>query len=163
MDFLAEFLTKLSKHLWRWKLTSIELFWHPVQLVEPFKICLKLALTMDIFLKVEKILKGSLDSIPSPSYSVKIQIMGKNVLPYYVKKTFPPIIWIFTEGECDGIESRLSSWIFSTLLSKVVPKMVKTKNRFITIVWLIFEFASYFATIFWQFWDHLLEAYFAKR
>ena len=26
--------------------------------------------------KVEKILKGSLDSIPSPSTSVKIQIMG---------------------------------------------------------------------------------------
>ena len=26
--------------------------------------------------KVEKILKGSLDSIPSPSHSVKIQIMG---------------------------------------------------------------------------------------
>jgi hypothetical protein len=29
--------------------------------------------------KVEKILKGSLDSIPSPSPSVKIQIMGRNV------------------------------------------------------------------------------------
>jgi hypothetical protein len=29
--------------------------------------------------KVEKILKGSLDSIPSPSPSVKIQIMGGNV------------------------------------------------------------------------------------
>ena len=28
------------------------------------------------FVKVEKILKGSLDSIPSPSPSVKIQIMG---------------------------------------------------------------------------------------
>ena len=85
--------------------------------------------------KVEKILKGSLDSIPSPSPSMKIQIMvgkvclrckGKtllgivnkllnaksllaspsNVLPYYLKQTFPPIIWIFTEGEGDGIESR---------------------------------------------------------
>ena len=29
--------------------------------------------------KVEKILKGSLDSIPSPSPSVKIQIMGRKV------------------------------------------------------------------------------------
>ena len=29
--------------------------------------------------KVEKILKGSLDSIPSPSPSVKIQIMGGKV------------------------------------------------------------------------------------
>ena len=32
-----------------------------------------------IFRKVEKILKGSLDSIPSPSPSVKVQIMGGKV------------------------------------------------------------------------------------
>ena len=82
------------------------------------------------FFKVEKILKGSLDSIPSPS--VKIQIMGRKVClrckgkhcwafltnvwkqnvcrhhpaPYYLKYTFPPLIWIFTEG--DVIEYRLS-------------------------------------------------------
>ena len=64
--------------------------------------------------KVEKILKGSLDSISSPSLSVKIQIMGgkvclrckgktllgivnkllktNNVLPLCLKQTFPPII-----------------------------------------------------------------------
>ena len=99
--------------------------------------------------KVEKILKGSLNSIPSPSSSVKIQIMcgkvcsrskGKTllgifnklfvfkslstkpsivclmysmstlVLPLHFKKTFPPIIWIFTEGKGDGIES----WIVDT-------------------------------------------------
>ena len=29
--------------------------------------------------KVEKVLKGSLDSIPSPSHSVKIQILGGKV------------------------------------------------------------------------------------
>ena len=83
--------------------------------------------------KVEKIVKGSLDSILSLP-SVKIQIMGgkfawgvkakhccqqtfdnqkfvdiSNVLPYYLKQTFLPIIWIFTESEGDGIESRLSS------------------------------------------------------
>ena len=34
---------------------------------------------MIMFCKVEKILKGSLDSIPSPSPSVKIQIMGGKV------------------------------------------------------------------------------------
>ena len=67
--------------------------------------------------KVEKTVKGSLDSIPSPSSSVKIQIMGRKVsfekkslltmpIPFL---TFPPIIWIFTEGEGDEIESRLSS------------------------------------------------------
>ena len=73
------------------------------------------------FLKVEKILKGSLDSIPSPSPLVKIQIMGgkvclrckgktllgvvnkllntkslltmpSNVLPLCLKQTFPLII-----------------------------------------------------------------------
>ena len=32
--------------------------------------------------------------------------------------TFPPIVWILTEGEGDGMESRLSSQIFSTLLFK---------------------------------------------
>ena len=36
-------------------------------------------LEIDSWLKVEKILKGSLDSIPSPSTSVKIQIMGGKV------------------------------------------------------------------------------------
>ena len=85
-------------------------------------------LPQSVSYKVEKILKGSLDSMPSPSRSVKIQIMGRkvclsckvkrllgivnkllntkslltspsNVLPYYLKKTFLPIIWIFTEGE----------------------------------------------------------------
>ena len=33
---------------------------------------------------------------------------------------FPAIIWIFTDGEGDGIESRLSSQIFSTLTSRKV-------------------------------------------
>ena len=63
--------------------------------------------------EVEKILKGNLDLIPSPLPLVKIQIMdGKvslrckakslwtssgNVLPYYLKYTFPPIIRFFTE------------------------------------------------------------------
>ena len=82
--------------------------------------------------KGEKILKGSKDSISSPSrshehlnfcfYFFRQNIAGcyqqtfcpkglltapNNVLPLHPKPTFPPIIWIFTEG--DGIESRLSS------------------------------------------------------
>ena len=36
-----------------------------------------------------------------------------NVLPLRLKQTFPPIIWIFTEG--DEIKSRLTFKIFSTL------------------------------------------------
>ena len=83
----------------------------------------------------KKIWEDSLDSIPSPSLSVKIQIMGgknikakhcwlllfvnklfvlktllitpSNVLPLHLKQTFPPIIWIFTKGEGGGIQSRL--------------------------------------------------------
>ena len=85
--------------------------------------------------KVEKILKGSLDSIPSPSTSVKIQIMdakvclrwkGKktllgvfkklsktksllkspsNVLPYYIKQTFLSMIWIFHWRWLDQIQA----------------------------------------------------------
>ena len=39
--------------------------------------------------------------------------MPSNGLPLLLKHTFPPIIWIFTEG--DGIESRLPFKIFSTL------------------------------------------------
>ena len=92
---------------------------------------------IETWCKVEKILKGSLNSIPSPSPSVKIQIKGgnvclrckgktllgvvnkllktksllttpSNVLTLHLKQIFPPIIWIFTKGEGDGIESRLT-------------------------------------------------------
>ena len=39
-----------------------------------------------------------------------------NVLPLHLKQTFPPIIWISTEGnKGDGIKSRLPFKIFSTL------------------------------------------------
>ena len=91
--------------------------------------------------KVGKILKVAWISSPS----LKIQIMGgkvylsckcktllgfvnkllktrilltspSNVLPYYLNQTFPPIIWIWTEDEGDGIKSRLPFKIFSTLI-----------------------------------------------
>ena len=41
--------------------------------------------------------------------------MPSNVLPLHFKQIFPPIIWMFTEVEGDGIESRLPFKIFSTL------------------------------------------------
>ena len=83
--------------------------------------------------KVEKILKGSLDSIPSPSPLVKIQIMGGKICLRCKGKTLLGVInkllkikfvdsfaficqanipahnLIFTECEGDGMESRLSS------------------------------------------------------
>ena len=37
--------------------------------------------------KIEKVLKGSLDLIPSPSTSMKIQIMGKKVCLALCKQT----------------------------------------------------------------------------
>ena len=84
--------------------------------------------------RFEKIAWIQFDSIPSPSPSVKIQIIGGKVylrvirqniagwcqqnfvfksflttpsivLPLHFKQTFPPIIWIFTEG--DGVKTRL--------------------------------------------------------
>ena len=42
--------------------------------------------------------------------------MASDVLPLHLKQTVPPIIWIFTVGEGDGIESRLTFKIFSNLL-----------------------------------------------
>ena len=56
--------------------------------------------------KVEKILKGKLDLMPSPLPSVKVQIMGGQVCLSRKCKTF------FTEGvgiESGNFESRLSS------------------------------------------------------
>ena len=44
--------------------------------------------------------------------------MPSNVLPLHLKQNFPLIIWIFTEGEGDGIKSRLLFKIFSTLRNK---------------------------------------------
>ena len=42
--------------------------------------------------------------------------MPSNVLPLHLKETFPPIIWIYAEGEGDEINSSLSFKIFSTLM-----------------------------------------------
>ena len=36
--------------------------------------------------------------------------MPSNVLHLHLKQTFPPIIWIFTGGEGDGIKFRLPFW-----------------------------------------------------
>ena len=49
--------------------------------------------------------------------------MPCNVLPLRLKQTFQPLIWIFTEGEGDDIESRLTFKIFSTLQVVLINKM----------------------------------------
>ena len=48
--------------------------------------------TCDELVKVEKILKGILDSIPSPLSSVKIQIVGGKVCLRYKGKTLLAIV-----------------------------------------------------------------------
>ena len=103
--------------------------------------------------KLEKILEDSLDSIQSPSTSLKIQIIGgkvylrckgktllcivnrllktkqkmltspSNNLSLHLKQTFLPIIWIFTDGEGDGIESRLSSLLRSLCWGTEILKL----------------------------------------
>ena len=42
--------------------------------------------------KVERNLKGSLDSIPSPSFSVKIQIIGRKVYLRFKGKTLLGVV-----------------------------------------------------------------------
>ena len=56
----------------------------------------------------------------------------KTLLGVVIKllKTFPPIIWIFTEGEGDGIKSRLSSLIFSTLKLNFYSQVEKSTLDF---------------------------------
>ena len=46
--------------------------------------------------------------------------MPTNVLPLQLKQTFPHTIWIFTEGEGDGIESSKKWIIYITKLIDVV-------------------------------------------
>ena len=54
--------------------------------------------------------------------------MPSNVLPLHLKQTFPPKIWIFTEGKGDGIESRLPFIMFSTL--KLKPEITYVNADF---------------------------------
>ena len=69
--------------------------------------------TGKIFFKVEKILKGSLDSIPSPSPSVKIQIMGGKVSLRYKGKTLL------------GIVNKILKTNLGTSASNVLPYYLK--------------------------------------
>ena len=51
------------------------------------------------------------------------------VLPLHLKQAFPPIIWIFTEGEGDGSKSRLPFKIFSTLKTIFAINDLKYQNN----------------------------------
>ena len=46
-------------------------------------------------------------------------------MPLHLEPTFPLIIWIYTEGEDDGIESRLSPKIFYTYFNNTVQIQLK--------------------------------------
>ena len=82
------------------------------------------------FFIVENVLEDCLDLIPSPSLSVKIQIMGRKVVnnaQQCLKKKNRKFkcSWLL---EGDGIESRLPFKIFSTL-------NLKTSVIFFRILW----------------------------
>ena len=55
--------------------------------------------------------------------------MASNVLPLHLKQTFLPKIWIFTEGEGDGIKSRLPFKIFSTLILAILHKIAHQSRK----------------------------------
>ena len=82
-----------------------------------------------------------------------------NVLLLHLKQTFPPIIWIFTEGEGGGIESRLPFKIFSTLLIWHFRRSFSRYSVFEwykglkEIPWDHRSIALSNATL-WRFWDH---------
>ena len=57
--------------------------------------------------------------------------MPSNVLTLHLKQTFPPIIWIVTEGKGDGIESRLPFKIFSTLTTSFLSKYKIQNPRYV--------------------------------
>ena len=80
------------------------------------------------------------DEVVAPGvYVIKIQIQAVcNVLTLHLKQTFPPIIWIFTEGGVDGITSRLSLKKDSNL-SKIWIKMT---FRNIKIVFFMMKIVS---------------------
>ena len=62
---------------------------------------------------------------------INLLTMPINVLPLHLKQTFPPIIWIFTEGEGDGMESRLPFKIFSTLNNFLMLIILTQKFAFL--------------------------------
>ena len=62
------------------------------------------------------------------TFEYKKLTMPSNVLPLRLKQTFPPIIWIFTEGEGDEFKSRLPFKILSTLITHCLIKSVISKK-----------------------------------
>ena len=61
--------------------------------------------------------------------SKSLSTTPSNVLPLHLKQTFPPIIWIFTEGKGDGIKSFYNHFYFKMNGSQFC------KNLFV-IMWL---------------------------
>ena len=59
-----------------------------------------------------------------------------NVLPLHLNQTFLHIIWSFTKGEGDGIESRLHFKIFSSLLENLI--------RYLPLYFLLLESGFFF-------------------
>ena len=65
--------------------------------------------------KVEKILKGSLDSIPSTSHSVKLQIIGGKVCLRYEGKTLLGIVNKLLKKNVDNTQQCFTIHKFSRI------------------------------------------------
>ena len=115
-----------SKLFWKWhqNLLGLLMFCNHMKTLKTLQLidyrvdgqnCIKFGVVNPLF-KVEKILKCILDLIPSPSafkYKLWPGKFAWGVKTKLCQRCFAlipeVIIWIFTEGEGDGIDSRLSS------------------------------------------------------
>ena len=72
---------------------------------------------------------------------VDVNKTPSNVLPLHLKQTFPPMIWIFTEGEGDGIKSKLLLKFF--LLYKTMRTQAIQVQGYIFIIIIKYIYEKY--------------------
>ena len=136
---MGAFCTK-SIRIWGWFQQSDILWGSPLRLDHDSHLILKTFCNLVlVYCKVEKIWEDSLDLIPSPLPSVKIQIIGgkvylrwygktllgdlltsaRNVLPLYLKQIFLPIIWMWRWWDCSSINLAKQDQYIDPTLSAV--------------------------------------------
>ena len=73
--------------------------------------------------------------MPTNFWKQKVHGQCQAMIPLHLKQTFPPVIWIFTEGEGDGIKSRLPFKIISTLASEFSPWPAAISQKTLMTLW----------------------------
>ena len=114
----CKYIYSLTKFVF---LTVLLLYlWQSTTVLNILKVCLHLIPSPSVKIQNmdEKVClrcKGkTLPGIINKLFFIFKSLLYSNVLPLHLKQTLPPIIWIFNEGEGDGIEFRLPFKIFST-------------------------------------------------